>query len=303
MLGVTSLCYVLMWGTGLRRGPRLRRLRYRHLGRLAVGGALHAVATVLTLTSVMVGPVSSSGILKTTQPLVDVFFVPTTTAGTPWMALASILVGVVLSLDSLPQAFAGLAASVCFVARSHLRFQPKRYGGPANLYGLMTCISFLLMVPVTIMVEGKQGAILSMGGSSSLSLFLFGLSNFVLGEWTLKMYARTSGSVATTLRRRLARPSETQVTLDTIRRVLTCILSAHWFHETTIPFHGAVLAFGGFWVVTTEQSLDCVVGVPSRRRSESDSSLGSMRSESTLTTKHNASLSIATKSTSRSSTR
>ena len=263
-LGVSSVVYLGLWGTGIRRSPNVRRVRARHLPRLGISALLHALAVVLTIHSVAMGSLSDFLLLRTVQ------FTPNL-----W-ALGASLLGVSLSVESMPQSLAVLASNLSLTAQSHIRFDSKRFRGSHNLYGVINILSFVLLLPVAFAVEGMEpwkGLLLRQQEERGLLLRFLGYSlcNFAGGEIAFRVFRRHG--------------FQDVALSDTARRILSLLVVATTLGET-VSVEGTLLAFGGLYWTTTKSSsaLHAASGFRQRSRSDSESSFtsSSLRSSSSF---------------------
>jgi len=175
-LGVGILYFVPLWLLGIRKAPKLHGSDYKACTVLSM---LHTVGHVAAVVAMSAGAVSFTHIIKALEPLFSVIFgavingsmdplrvniwLGPIIAGVAWAAVGSKLVaGDNILADINPIAFAGaMTSNMAFSLRGILS---KRYKAEtnaenltsANLYSIMTLLSFILFLPFALVLEGGK---------------------------------------------------------------------------------------------------------------------------------------------------
>ena len=154
----------LLWVTGLRKAPKLSTDNVKTLIPVSLG---HLGTHIGAVVSLGAGAVSFTHIVKASEPVVSAalsaamlgaFYSPIT-----YLTLLPIVGGVALaSLKELSFTWVGFIAAMGSNVASALRgiLAKKTMGGgvgenmtEANLYGVLTILAFLVMVPISLILE------------------------------------------------------------------------------------------------------------------------------------------------------
>ena len=271
VLACTSVCNFLIWALRARKVPRWNRIRVRHLPRLLGSAALHAGFTGLGAVSLSLGTASAAIVFRTLQAFTasrnSTSNKTSSHPGVASMSLAavSVLLGVLVSIDSIPQALAAMVGGLCLTVRGTIPFDPARFRGPQNIFAIVTALSFLVLFPVALLAEGTQGMWMFLTPELRWRVWLLGITSFLANEATFEVFQRCN--------------ARERAIVDTSRRVLSFLLAAVFCGEMVVV-EGALLAFGGFYYSTALAGSSALHAVSTQRfRTYSDTSvMGSVRS-------------------------
>jgi len=175
-LGVGCLYFIPLWALGLRKVPGLSK---EDLKQCTVLAMLHTIGHVAAVVAMAAGAVSFTHIIKALEPMFSVIFgylinkkldpisvnfwlVPII-LGVGWAAIGSkISAGHNILADISPVAFAGaMTSNLAFSLRGLLSKQFKAETKAtnltsANLYSILTGLSFVLFLPFALVLEGSK---------------------------------------------------------------------------------------------------------------------------------------------------
>lgn len=199
-LGVGCLYFLPLWALGLRKAPKLSAEDVKKCTVLAM---LHTVGHVAAVVAMAAGAVSFTHIIKALEPLfsvvfgavinkkvaplyVNVWLVPII-GGVAWAAVGSkIMAGEDVLADINPVAFGGaMMSNLAFSLRGLLskRFKAESKAEnltSANLYSVLTLLSFILFLPFAFVLEGSKLAAAwpPVAGISSIPAKILGVPTF-----------------------------------------------------------------------------------------------------------------------------
>lgn len=175
-LGVGCLYFLPLWLLGIRKAPGLSKDDVKKCTVLAM---LHTVGHVGAVVAMSAGAVSFTHIIKALEPLFSVIFgfvidgkmdklsvniwlIPII-AGVGWAAVGSkIMAGQDILADINPVAFGGaMTSNLAFSLRGLLskKFKAESKASnlsSANLYAVITLLSFILFLPFALVLEGSK---------------------------------------------------------------------------------------------------------------------------------------------------
>ena len=131
-----------------RRPPSFSKLRRRHWCRLVLAALSHGIGTIAFHCTAQSGPMTTCVLLRLLPYPFLVSSVPI------WLGIAS-------SITSIIQLVIGLAANLCFAARSRVRISTHRFQGSQNVFDVTCALSYLLLVlPLSLCFEGVTASLL-----------------------------------------------------------------------------------------------------------------------------------------------
>jgi len=173
-------CFVL-WATGLRKAPKLSKDNIKTLIPVSLG---HLGTHIGAVVSLGAGAVSFTHIIKASEPVVSAalsaamlgaFYSPIT-----YLTLLPIVGGVALaSLGELSFTWVGFIAAMVSNLSSAMRgiLAKKTMGGgvgenmtEANLYGVLTILAFIFMVPISLALEPPKLVMSTISAATSAGL-------------------------------------------------------------------------------------------------------------------------------------
>lgn len=166
-LGAGILYILPVWLLRLRAAPRINRDHIKNLTGIAT---CHTLGHVMTVISLGAGAVSFTHIVKAAEPLFSTLMSALILKSTfPWQVYATlvpIIVGVSMAsfseltfswISFLNAMGSNTAFSLRAIFSKMAMNKPQGENmTPPNLYAVLTIISFLGLLPITLLVEGKQ---------------------------------------------------------------------------------------------------------------------------------------------------
>jgi solute carrier family 35 protein E1 len=166
---VGSVFVLALWGTGLRKPPKLSTAAMRTL--LPIG-TFHAIGHIAGTVGTAAGSVSFAQVVKAAGPVyacaLSTLVLRQAVSARVWLSLLPIVAGVcVATLKELSFAWAALLGAVvsdlALALRNVLSKQsmarPEEERGenmtPANMFGVLTCISAAVSLPAALLMEGR----------------------------------------------------------------------------------------------------------------------------------------------------
>jgi len=154
-----------LWATGLRKAPKIDLDGWKTLAPI---GAAHALGHAGAVISISAGAVSFAHTVKAAEPVftcvLSYLVMGTVFKWQVYASLAPIMAGVALSSlkelsFTMRSLYGALLSNVAFAGRAVLAkatmAQPVGENmTPANLYGVLTILAFLMTLPVTLYYEG-----------------------------------------------------------------------------------------------------------------------------------------------------
>lgn len=121
-----------------RRPPSFSKLRRRHWHRLVLAALSHGMGTTIAFDyAAKSGPMTTCVLLK----LLPYPFL---------LSSVPIWLGTAASITSIIQLVMGLAANLCFAARSRVRISNHCFQGSQNVFDVTCALSFLLALPLSL---------------------------------------------------------------------------------------------------------------------------------------------------------
>merc|ERR1719183_846110 len=173
---------LFLWTTGLRKAPKLSQDNIKTLIPVSLG---HLGTHIGAVVSLGAGAVSFTHIIKASEPVVSAVLsfalLGAVSSWQTYLTLLPIVGGVALaSLKELSFTWVGFIAAMGSNLSSALRgiLAKKTMGGgvgenmtEANLYGVLTILAFIAMVPISLIIEppAAVGAAISAAKASGLS--------------------------------------------------------------------------------------------------------------------------------------
>lgn len=256
---VGSIFVNLLWLTGVRKPPKLPRSAY--LALLPIG-TFHAIGHIAGTVGTAAGSVSFAQVVKAAGPVYACVLSATVLRQAVslrvWGSLVPIILGVALAtLKELSFAWAALLGAVASDLALALRNvlskqsmgQMKTIDGktlkPADMFGLLTCVSAIVSLPAALAVEGsmlpslwRQASALTPGGSAGLAgqVGLTGLYFYGYSEVAMKALNNVH--------------PVTHAIGNTMRRVVIMLVCMVAFRTPMTPLGavGSALAVGGSYI-------------------------------------------------------
>ena len=256
---VGSMFVNLLWLTGVRKPPKLPRSAY--LALLPIG-TFHAIGHIAGTVGTAAGSVSFAQVVKAAGPVYACVLSATVLRQAVslrvWGSLVPIILGVALAtLKELSFAWAALLGAVASDLALALRNvlskqsmgQMKTTDGeplkPADMFGMLTCVSALVSIPAALAVEGsmlpslwREASALTPGGSAGLAgqVALTGLYFYGYSEVAMKALNNVH--------------PVTHAIGNTMRRVVIMLVCMVAFRTPMTPLGavGSALAVGGSYV-------------------------------------------------------
>ncbi|CAM9828434.1 unnamed protein product [Chrysoparadoxa australica] len=164
-MGAGILYFVPLWLTGLRKAPKLNEGALKPLSVLA---SLHMAAHITAVLSLGAGAVSFTHIVKAAEPVFTAGFsaviLGQILALPVYLSLLPVIGGVALaSLKELSFSWLAFGTAMASNTAASLRgIMGKKQMGkpvgenmtPANLYAMLTLLSFLFLTPISLGIEG-----------------------------------------------------------------------------------------------------------------------------------------------------
>ena len=258
-VAVGSLLVSTLWLTGLRTAPRLPLAALRTLVPI---GVCHAIGHVAGTVGVSAGSVSFTQVVKAAGPVYACVLSATvlgqTVSRRVWLSLAPIVLGVALAtVKELSFSWMALiGAAVSDLAMAFRNVLSKKSMGvltdvngdglrAQDMFGLLTCISTVVALPVALLAEGRAlpaqwsiAAAASSGGSTGLAaqIGLAGLLFYSYSEVAMQALSNVH--------------SITHAVGNTLRRVVIMIASMIFFGTPMTPLGaaGSAIAIGGSYL-------------------------------------------------------
>jgi len=281
---VGSLFVNLLWLTKLRQPPRLSKAAYRSL--LPIG-AFHAIGHIAGTVGTAAGSVAFAQVIKAAGPVYACVLSSTVlkqaVSMRVWLSMIPIMLGVALAtVHELSFAWAALLGAVASDLALALRnvLSKQSMGvmqtldgdaiAPADMFGLLTCISALVSVPLAVMVEGRMlpslwatAAASSPGGSLGLGMqvALTGLYFYAYSEVAMKALSNVH--------------PVTHAIGNTMRRVVIMLVCMVAFRTPMTPLGacGSALAIGGSYVYAIVKQREKQQADSERRKQSDDVNL------------------------------
>ena len=256
---VGSLFVQALYLTGLRSAPKLPASAYKALVPI---GAFHAIGHIAGTVGTAAGSVSFAQVVKAAGPVYACILSATVlrqaVSARVWFSLVPIMAGVGLAtLKELSFAWAALLGAVISDLALALRnvYSKQSMGllqtvdgeniKPADMFGLLTCISAAVSIPMALLVEGKalpslwsSAAAASAGGGLGLAwqVALTGLYFYGYSEVAMKALNNVH--------------PVTHAIGNTMRRVVIMVVCMLAFRTPMTPLGaaGSALAIGGSYM-------------------------------------------------------
>jgi len=251
-LGVGLLYLIPVWGLGLRKAPKLSGANLKNLSPIA---SMHGIGHLMTVVSLGAGAVSFTHIVKAAEPLfssaASAIFLGQFFALPVYLSLLPVVIGVALaSLGELSFSWVSflnaMGSNTAFAMRAV--FSKKAMGTPqgenmnaANLYGVLTILSFIGLLPLALAWEGpKLAAGWAAAAAAGLTAKTFGflclasgLNYYLYNEMAFLCLGKVS--------------PVTHAVGNTIKRVVIILASVLAFGTKLTPngIMGSSIAIGG----------------------------------------------------------
>jgi len=259
---VGSLFVNLLWLTGLRRRPRLSAATYRALIPI---GTFHAIGHIAGTVGTAAGSVSFAQVVKAAGPVyacvLSAAVLKQAVSLRVWLSLAPIIAGVGLAtLKELSFAWAALLGAVASDLALALRnvLSKQSMGAlstsdgdklaPADMFGLLTCISAAVSVPAALLVEGRALPALWASAAAGYPAGSLGLAGQVAATG---LYFYGYSEVAMKALNNVH--PVTHAIGNTMRRVVIMLVCMVAFRTPMTPLGacGSALAIGGSYLYAT----------------------------------------------------
>mmetsp|Transcript_37606 Transcript_37606/g.82770 ORF Transcript_37606/g.82770 Transcript_37606/m.82770 type:complete len:438 (+) Transcript_37606:227-1540(+) len=264
---VGSVFVGALWASGAREPPRLSTAAMR---RLLPIGAFHAIGHIAGTVGTAAGSVSFAQVVKSTGPVyacvLSALVLRQSVSPRVWLSLLPIVGGVALAtLKELSFAWVALAGAVVSDLALALRNVYSKASmdtqsandmpplSPANHFGVLTCVSAAISVPLAVVAEGpaaaaawrvaaptRAAALALLGQIGLTGLYFYGYSEVAMKA--LKNVHPVTHAIGNTLRRVII--------------MLVCMLVFRT-PMTAVGAVGSALAVGGSYIyamVKTQES-------------------------------------------------
>ena len=257
---VGSIFVCALWFVGAREPPRLPLRAYRAL--LPIG-IFHAIGHIAGTVGTAAGSVSFAQVVKAAGPVyacvLSTLVLKEAASRRVWLSLAPIVGGVALAtLKELSFAWAALGGAVVSDLALALRnvFSKQSFGAlvdvdgekisPAQMFGILTCISALVSLPAALLAEGSSltggawqaaAAATRYGGAGlAAQISATGLFFYAYSEVAMKALANVN--------------PVTHAIGNTLRRVIIMLVCMVAFNTKMTPLGalGSALAIGGSYL-------------------------------------------------------
>jgi solute carrier family 35 protein E1 len=277
-LCVTSLCGIIMWMTV--RTHAFARLRRHHVLPLTKTAVFNAAGIAFLQVALTRSPVSWTILWKTAQPSFSSYF-DGLSSPAAYLSWFGILWSMCFAGVRVPWIGFGLTMlhNLALVGRHQAsrKLSWYRFGGAPNLFMVMTMLSFLILAPIALLVEGKAltndsddvkaiCARLSDDTKTVRLLIMSGILFWLTNEFAIKAQDKENPKGSTVA--------------DVSRRCLSVIVAAIYLHEDIPSVWGFGPALGGLALY----NLNKTSKPKGRSRADSEASIWSLTADESLRT-------------------